>query len=169
MQFLAILLLCINSAIIYGILHDQVTARICIEYFTIGHSNFLGTNDPTTIGIAWGIMATWWVGFLLGVPLAIIARLGNRPKLQANSFIRPIFILLLIMAACAFLAGTLGWFSARTGVVFLLEPLASRVPPDKHISFIADLWAHNASYAVGFLGGIVILVKTWRLRFRSAV
>jgi hypothetical protein len=29
-----------------------------------------------------------------------------------------------------------------------------------------DLWAHNASYLFGFLGGIVVIVQTWRRRER---
>ncbi|MFI5379272.1 MAG: hypothetical protein ACHRHE_08245 [Tepidisphaerales bacterium] len=37
MKVLATILLCILAAVCYGIVHDQVTARICVEYFTIGH------------------------------------------------------------------------------------------------------------------------------------
>ena len=36
-ESLKIVVLCIVAAIVYGILHDQVTARVCVEYFTIGH------------------------------------------------------------------------------------------------------------------------------------
>lgn len=36
MKAIAIVLLCIASAVVYGILHDQITARLCVEYFTIG-------------------------------------------------------------------------------------------------------------------------------------
>ncbi len=168
MQFCAIVLLCIDAAILYGILHDQVTARICIEYFTIGHPNIFGTDNPTVLAIAWGILATWWVGFLLGVPLALVARLGNRPKRDAKSFIHPVAILLAIMAASALVAGLIGRLLAGAGIVFLIGPLATRVPADKHVAFITDLWAHNASYLVGFLGGIVIIIQTWRSRKQLA-
>jgi len=41
MQAIRIVLLSIASAVAYGIVHDQITARICIEYFTIGYSTFL--------------------------------------------------------------------------------------------------------------------------------
>jgi hypothetical protein len=40
-QAIAIILLSIASAVGYGIVHDQITARICIEYFTIGHPTFI--------------------------------------------------------------------------------------------------------------------------------
>jgi len=62
--FFTIILLCVDAAILYGIFHDQVTARLCVEYFTIGHPNIFGTDNPTVLAIAWGI-CTWWVGFYL--------------------------------------------------------------------------------------------------------
>jgi hypothetical protein len=74
MQALGIVLVSILAAVVYGIVHDQVTARVCVEYFTIGHPPVFHTDDPTLLGIGWGIIATWWVGAMLGAPLAIVAR-----------------------------------------------------------------------------------------------
>ena len=65
MQFLAIVAVCVLAAVAYGIFHDQVTARVCVEYFTIGHEQIFGTDDPTLLGLAWGYWATWWVGVML--------------------------------------------------------------------------------------------------------
>ncbi len=70
MKATVIVLLCVGAAIGYGILHDEVTARICVEYFTVGHPDLFGTDSPTLLGIGWGIVATWWAGLLLGIPLA---------------------------------------------------------------------------------------------------
>jgi hypothetical protein len=47
MHAIAIVILCIVSAVSYGILHDQITARICVEYFTIGHPPVFDTTSPT--------------------------------------------------------------------------------------------------------------------------
>ena len=58
--------MCIVAAVLYGIIHDQVTARVCVEYFTIGHPPIFGTDNPTLLRIGWGIVATWWVGLLFG-------------------------------------------------------------------------------------------------------
>ena len=66
MQFMAIVVLCIVSSVVYGIVHDQITARICVEYFTIGHPPVFETDDPTLLGLGWGVIATWWVGAGLG-------------------------------------------------------------------------------------------------------
>jgi hypothetical protein len=164
MQALAIVVLCVISALIYGIVHDQVTARVCVEYFTIGHPPIFDTTSPTLLGIGWGVVATWWVGLLLGIPLALAARVGNRPKRSARSLVRPIALLLGVMAATALLAGIVGYFLAREGIVVLVEPLASRVPRGQHLAFLADLWAHSMSYLGGFVGGIAVIVRVWRAR-----
>ena len=164
MQSILVILLCIGSAICYGIVHDQITARISVEYFTIGHPPVFGTDSPTLLGLGWGVIATWWVGLILGVPLAMAARLGRRPKRTAASLVRPVAILLFAMACCAVLAGVIGCILARNRVVFLVGPLARAVPAEKQVSFLIDLWAHNASYLAGFVGGIVLAVVTWKSR-----
>lgn len=164
MQATLIVLLCVGSAIAYGVVHDQITARVCVEYFTVGHPPVFATADPTLLGLGWGVIATWWVGLLIGVPLALVARNGRRPKRTAGSLIRPLVILLLVMAGCALLAGMVGYLLARNGLVFLLEPMASAVPTERHVRFLADLWAHSASYLAGFVGGVVLIVLTWRGR-----
>lgn len=169
MQSLGIILMSIVAAAMYGIAHDQVTARVCVEYFTIGHPPVFGTDDPTLLGVGWGIIATWWVGLLLGVPLAIAARAGSRPKRSAGSLVRPVARLLVVMAVCALAAGITGWLLARSGAVFLVGPMAQEVPPDRHVPFLADLWAHSASYLVGLVGGIVLITLVWRSRTRARV
>ena len=154
MRFVSIIPLCILAAITYGIIHDQITARICVEYFTIGHPPVFATDDPTLLGLGWGIIATWWVGLLLGISLACAARIGSRPKLTASQLIRPLTIMLLAVAALALIAGITGYIAASRHWIWLIEPLASRVPPDNHIAFLTTLWAHSASYLAGILGGI---------------
>src|SRR5262245_41999672 len=161
-QFITIVGLSVLAAITYGIIHDQITARICVEYFTIGHPKIFvtDTNSPALIGLAWGVIATWWLGAILGIPLACAARWGHRNKQTAKSLIRPIAFLLLIMAMCAVLAGLFGHFLASRGAIQLQGPLFVRVPAERHIAFITAGAAHFASYAVGFLGGIVLIVVT---------
>jgi len=166
MQAVAIVILSIVSAVAYGVTHDQITARVCVEYFTVGHPPVFPTESPTLLGIGWGVIATWWAGLLLGVPLAVAARAGRRPKRGVRSLVKPIATLLLVMGLCAGVAGLAGFALGRGGVVFLLEPLASRVPRAKHDRFLADLWAHSASYSVGFVGGLVVIARVWRSRGR---
>ena len=61
---------------LYGVAHDLVTAHLSVEYFTVAHPP-IGTDDPFLLALVWGVLATWWVGVLLGVPLAAAARLGR--------------------------------------------------------------------------------------------
>jgi hypothetical protein len=164
MAWLRIVGLGLLAAISYGIVHDQITARICVEYFTIGHPTILPTDSPTLLGIEWGIVATWWVGLPLGVLLACAARLGRRPRLTAGQLLRPLGVLLGAMFACAAVAGVIGGILASRGSVWLVEPLASLVPKNRQVPFLIDLWTHDASYASGFVGALVLCIWTWRYR-----
>lgn len=169
MRALKIVVLSTLAAILYGILHDQVTARVCLEYFTIGHPPIFPTRSPTLLAIGWGIIATWWVGLPLGCALALAARAGgSRPKLEAHELVRPIGVLLLCMFALALVAGLSGAFLASRGQVWLVEPLKTAVPADRQVAFLADLWAHTASYLGGLVGGIGLAIWTWKKRGRLA-
>ena len=165
---LQIVLTAVLAAVLYGVVHDQVTARVCVEYFTIGHPPVFRTSDPTLLGLGWGIIATWWVGLILGVPLAVVARWGSWPKTKPSALRRPIAVLLACMALSATVAGLAGYAAARADLVFLVGPLASRVPEARHDAFIADLWSHLASYGSGFVGGVVVIVFVGRRRRAAA-
>jgi hypothetical protein len=166
MQTLKIVVGCIAAAILYGIVHDQFTARICLEYFTVFHPPVFATQSPTLLGIGWGIIATWWMGAFLGVLIAIAARAGSRSKIAAEELVRPIAWLLLTMATLALLCDVLGFVLARNGSIQLPEFVAAGIPKHMHQRFMADWWAHNASYASGFVGGIVLCVIAYRNRLR---
>jgi hypothetical protein len=161
-----IVLLCVVAAVVYGELQDQVTARVCVEYFTIGHPRVIASDDPTDLALVWGVLATWWVGLILGVPLALAARAGSRPKLAARHLLKPIAALMACVGLVALVAGIGGWFAADAGWFRLFGPLASRVPPEKHVPFLADGSAHTAAYAAGFLGGLVVCGWAWHRRKR---
>ena len=167
MQVILIILMSVLAAVSYGVLQDQVTARVCVEYFTIGHVQYIQTDSPTLLGLYWGVVATWWVGLPLGVLLAIAARIGKRPKRSARSLIKPIVILMGIIGACALLSGIIGSIAAAKGWVILLEPLATKVPAEKHVAFLADLWAHLAAYCAGAVGAVVLCVIIWLSRGRA--
>jgi hypothetical protein len=161
-EFFKIVLLGIAAAVVYGVLHDQVTARVCVEYFTIGHPPIFHTDDPTLLGLGWGVIATWWVGLILGVMVAAAARLGSLPKLPARALVKPIALMMVVVGVLALLAGVAGYLLARQGALWL----ADSIPPAKHVPFLADLWAHTASYGFGFLGGVVLVVRTLFVRWK---
>lgn len=47
MQWLAIVAVSVLAAMVYGICHDQVTAHVCVEYFTIAHPKVIQSESPT--------------------------------------------------------------------------------------------------------------------------
>jgi len=170
LQALKIVLVAVVAAILYGIIHDQITARICVEYFTIGHPPLFTfeTQDPSLLGLGWGIVATWWVGVLLGVPAAAVARIGSWPKRDACWLLRPIAVLMAVSACGAILAGLAGWWLAIQKLVFLVGPIADAVPPEKHVAFLIDGFAHTASSGFGFVGGLVLMAYIFHSRQKEA-
>lgn len=150
MDILKIWLLCIGAVVAYGIAHDQVTARLCVEYFTVYHQPLIASTDPTMVGIAWGVAATWWMGAILGLPIAVFARMGDAPRLCARDLVVPLAVLMLLMAVCAWLGGQVG-FRLDHAV-----PLG--IPADHARTFRAVLQAHRVSYLCGFIGAIGLCV-----------
>ena len=166
-EFLKVVLLCVFAAIVYGIVHDQFTARICLEYFTVFHPRIFPTQSPTLLAFGWGILATWWVGAFLGLLLALAARIGPKPKLTARDIFPYVTRLLLVMGASALVAGVIGFLLAKRG---LIDPPAFVVQTPHLVvsNFMADWWAHSASYASGFFGGLALCVLIYRKRTRLA-
>lgn len=162
MHALAIIAFCIAAAIVYGVLHNQITARVCVEYFTVAHPPIFASDSPTLLGIGWGIIATWWVGLLLGIALAVAARAGSRPQRSVRSLFRPVALLLLAMCCLASLAGVAGWTIAEAGMIDVTRFF--RIPAEKNSTFVAAAFAHNMSYATGFVGGIMVAIQVWRSR-----
>ena len=170
MQSLRIILTCIAAAVVYGIVHDQFTAHICVEYFSVFHPPVFPTESPMLLALGWGVIATWWMGAFLGVLVALAARAGSRRKVDAFELVRPISKLLLTMGFLAAVAGLTGHMLAHRGAIAPPGWVATVLPPARHARFMADWWAHNASYLVGFFGGIVLCVVTIRKRlFQSPV
>ena len=163
-----IILLCMASAIVYGNCHDQVTARVCVEYFTVGHVPPFASESPTVLAFFFGTMATWWVGLIFGVLLASVARAGSWRKFEAGDLFRPIGCLLTVMAVVSIVAGMTGYELGRASGFVLPEPLGVRVPADRHHLFFADTLAHVASYLVGILGGVILCAGVLLRRYRIA-
>ncbi len=165
-QIAYIILLCMAAAMLFGVVHNQFSARISTEYFTLGHRKLINSTSPTLMGIAWGIHPNWWVGMSLGVLFSAAGRAGKWPRRNARSFIKPLLFLFLASAIGSATAGILGYHLANAGVLDLYEPLYSEVPPEAHAAYISALWMHTASYTVASMGGLItaLFVFTGRVR-----
>jgi hypothetical protein len=163
MEFAKIVLFSTGAAIAYGIVHDQVTAHLCPEYFTVAHPPVFQTDSPFLLAIGWGIIATWWVGLPLGIALGAAARVGPPPRFSLADLRPMIFRLLAIVALCAIAAAVLGGYLVATGVAAVPGGWAAVIPVSKWVAFSADAWAHLASYVAGTVGGLVLICYVlWR-------
>src|SRR5690606_32487395 len=115
--------------------------------------------------LAWGIVATWWLGLLLGVALATVARVGHWPKRSAASLVPPMMIMLLVIRGAAAAMGVLAYVGTGRGWISVPEPWATTViAPHRHARFMAAAAAHSTSYAVGVFAavGLVGRILWWR-------
>lgn len=166
MPLLRIVGLCIAALVGYGMLQDQVTARICPEYFTVGHPPIAGVQDPTVLGIAWGFLGSWWGGLFLGLAVAAAARGGSRPQLTAGQLLRPLAVLLAAMVAVTLVCGVGAEYNGAILGVSLGEPWASAVPAPRHRGLLVVASAHFGTYAAALIGGVVLCA--WVVRTRRS-
>lgn len=122
----------IGAACLYGIANDQITARICPEYFTQGFhkrnvrpikktllGKALSSQSPTTLGFSWGVYSTWWMGALMSLPIMTASRLGSESKLNWQQLVKPAATALAFMSASSAIAGLVGYKKAcsQTGAL----------------------------------------------------
>lgn len=156
------------AAIIYGIIHDQVTAHLCVEYFTFAHPPVFPTDSPFLLAIGWGILATWWVGLALGLGLALAAQVGRAPTIPLRALRRPILLMMGVCGAVALAAGLLGAALVWSGAFAVPGFWGAVLPESRHVPFSAAAYAHLASYASGAVFGLILVVRTIWLRRRLA-
>ena len=171
MDFIRIVLLFVLAAVIYGLIHDQITARICLDYFTIGHPRMFASNSPTLHALYWGVTATWWAGLAVGILIALASRVGDLPKLGWRQQLYPAGILMAAMAGMAFLIGVSTLMKSDGWVERTFDDWFGNLPVTDKGAFLADFMAHNTSYLVGFVGGVVLSMVSIvrRVRARSQV
>jgi hypothetical protein len=159
-----IVLLGITAAIVYGIAHDQVTTRLCLEYFTVFHPPLFATTSPTLLALGWGVVATWWLGLTLGAALAVAARFGPRPPREVATLVRPVCLLLGATAGAACLAGLAGYTLTALNLIAADPLVVGVLLAERHALFMAAAWSHTASYLFAIVGGTALITDVWRSR-----
>ncbi len=156
----AIVLLCVVLAGVYGVLHDQITARICPAYFTLDHPSLglpwlFHNPNPTVLGLAWGIVATAPLATILGIGIACAARLGSWPKINWRRLLRPLILGFCAMGLSAALTGICAFHIARSQG----DPLS--------VAREYAVWrTHQASYAGGTIVAFGIIICLFLHRHR---
>jgi hypothetical protein len=164
-EWLKIIALVMAAAIAYGIVHDQITIRVCPEYFTVAHPHIFRTSSLTLIALGWGVVATWWAGLAAGIALALAARGGSAQKFTWRRLVQPAIVLLAVMGVCATLAGFVGHWMASTGRIPSVQAWGLLLPVEKQPAFMADVFTHAMSYLVAGVGSLIIALATAWQRF----
>ena len=162
MEYVKIIAFLMLAACVYGIAHNLITAHVCVEYFLPPiHPIIFPTESPIALALVWRVIATWWVGFLLGIPLAAVCRLGRKPKLTVKDIILPVLVLHAILYVSAMLFGIVGYAMAS---VLPIPFFPCEIAPERHAAFLFNFAAHNFSYHLGAVGGIVLMFCLWKQR-----
>lgn len=149
---------CILASVIYGIAHDQVTVRLCPAYFTEWefHSRVFQHDNLTVVAIFWGIVATWWVGLILGFPIAFASTYGTGRWWTWKRLLKP----LSVLVACLWAAAAFGYLVSSM-LNFRASTVALNYFPETDkdlLAFSSVLVTHNVSYIAGAIGGLIL---TW--------
>jgi len=160
---------CIVAAIVYGILHDLVTANLCVEYFSVFHPPIFHTDSPWLLALGWGVVATWWMGLFLGAMIAVFAQAGPLPMLNWRRLIWPLVAVLVASYIAALVSGVTAFHFivnipdwARTEAVN-----EAHLSPEKQRAFTADLYAHMASYYTSAACSVILCLWILWKRLRA--
>jgi hypothetical protein len=144
-------------AVVFGVLHDLLSAAVCTEYFTEAHPKIVESKSWLAMAFVWGFLATFWVGAIGGVWLAVCTQVGSAPPVGLPRILRATAIGAGVVLGLA----PVTWYSlyAFDGGVYV---------PDLERRLGASLAMHNQSYflaAVVFLGiGIAFVFKRYASR-----
>lgn len=151
---------------IYGALHNQVSYTIGPDYFH--HLKFaqFGIPDEMSprLGAAQvGFLASWWMGLIIGLPLATLAMLIKGPD---RALLRPFLVsaVLVIGITAGFGLMSLGLPIPPSAAELLAVP-DTVTDPD---GFRRAALLHNTSYLsglLGLLGGVMFMgLMVWKSR-----
>lgn len=159
--FLETVVTSIVASVAYGLVHDQITIRICPEYFTIWHPHVIDTDSLTVLALVWGVIATWWVGLILGIVLGFFAVYGSKPVPTYRFMLRTILLILGWTAVTAIVVGIFAWITKAEPFPYVIGADLYLRGEDFRRRFGIDLYVHNASYfaglAIALVYGILVL------------
>lgn len=165
---LRIVLLCSFALIGYACIQDQISVRLCPEYFTLAHpalpAPFDRTYPPTLLALVWGFLAGLPGGIALGIPVALASSLGPFPKLSAQNLRRPILFVLLFAAAVTLITVGSSLYNAGIIGITIADPWKSAIPPGRHIAFFVVACAHFGTYTSILVAGLGLCL--WIVRHR---
>ena len=152
----------ILAAVVYGLIHDQITIRLSREYFTVEHPLIFGELDDTRLALCWGVAATWWMGMIGGTIIGLAAVLGSAPALCPRRALRAMILAILVTGCCAGVVGTLSWMDYQGK-----KRQFTSHDEDIDARAVVALNIHSTSYLVGGLGFLAVAAWSSRVRRTS--
>jgi len=153
---LSILAMCVGGMIGYGLIQDQITARLSLEYFTLAHPRVFDSDEPTWHGLVWGFLGGWPGGLFLGLALAFTATLGHWPTFGPSQLRTPLLILFLCQGFSTALTGFVAWTNYdKIGIDFVGD-WAKVIPGEHRRGFFTVACAHMATYSVATVGSVIL-------------
>jgi hypothetical protein len=164
-----VILLTVCMVMSYGIIHDQITVRLCPEYFTLAHPPLFHTASPTLLALGWGVAATAGIGATFGFLLASVSQSPGPSPIPIRKLLTLLLRLLGTVAAAAALSGCIGYEVSRSALISLPSVWSRLVPASRHDQFMAVWFAHCASYLVGVSAGVMLVFSIWNQRQRPRI
>jgi hypothetical protein len=168
--FFSCIILATFIAGFYGALHDQITFSISSEYFTVfkfEQFGFLdwGNNCPRMTTAIIGFMATWWMGFLIGLMQSLVGLIHKDYKLMFKYVMKSVFITLGITVCFEIVGGIVGLLNNENLIEFCCFPYDIK---DRE-NFVIVGSIHNFAYIGGVIGALAGIIYQAKRRKNLAV
>lgn len=148
----------------YGMIQDQVSARLCPEYFTHLHPPISGLADPTLLGFVWGFLGAWWGGAFLGYAAGLAATVGKKPPLPTSALVRPLLGVVLATGFVAAVTGVAVALHADALGVAVTATAADAVVTSRHQNLLTVSCYHFAAYVTATVAGVGTCIRIARRR-----
>lgn len=157
-------------SIVYGIVHDHITATISADYFL--RAKGLATDPrPFRLAVTWlAVKATYGPGVLAGAFMLIANNPSTeKPQLPYRQLLRLCVYPVGVAAVCASLGGILTPVAVQNfaAINWFRDAAMAYTPPDCVTRFLIVWGVHAGSYFGAVLGTVVAVV--WVSRGRKAL
>lgn len=140
----------------FGVGMDQVSARLCPEYFTVLHNPIPGLTSPTLVGLVWGVLGAAGGGLIFGYAAGLAATAGPLPPWPVRRLVRPMLLTVVGVGTVVAITGLGVWHTASGLGVRLDGVYAEAIPPERHAATVTVASYHVAAYLSSIAGSVAL-------------